>query len=311
VQPTIVVLDEVELGDEHSRRLSSLGKVVTYVSNPADDEETVARASDADILVVGWTTLSAAVLARLPRLKMISVWATGYDYVDVRAARQRGVVTTNVPAYAGRAVAELTVGLMISLARHIVPADRHVRGGEYMWRRFGGVELRGRTVGLVGLGDIGAEMARLAGCLGMRVVAHTRNPNPGRAAELGCTYMSLDTVLGQSDFVSLHIPLSVATEAIIGSAQLAMMKRHAYLINTARAGLVDQPALAEALRTGTIAGAALDDIRFPDDALASLPNVILTPHIGFFTGEALDRLGAICIDNVAAYLAGSPVNVVG
>jgi lactate dehydrogenase-like 2-hydroxyacid dehydrogenase len=123
-----VILDEVELSDEQYRRLESLGTVATFDSNPADDEETVARAQDADVLVLGWTTLRAGVLTRLGRLKMISIWATGYDYVDVRAARERGVVTTNVPAYAGHAVAELTIGLLISLARQIVPADRHVRG---------------------------------------------------------------------------------------------------------------------------------------------------------------------------------------
>lgn len=310
MQPTIVVLDEVALSGEHHRRLRSLGNVEVYDDNSADDDETVARASNADVLVLGWTSLHAGVLARLPRLKMVSVWATGYDYVDVRAARERGVVTTNVPAYAGRAVAELTIGLMIALARRILPADRHVRGGEYGWKVFEGIELGGRTLGLVGLGDIGAEVARLAQCLGMRVVAHARNPSPERDARLGCTSMPLHALLVESDFVSLHLPLGAATEGLIGAAQLARMKRGAYLINTARAGLVDQAALAEALMTGRIAGAALDDIHHPDRALASLTNVILTPHIGFFTAEALARKGSICVDNVAAYLAGSPVNVV-
>jgi D-3-phosphoglycerate dehydrogenase len=305
-----VILDEVELGDEQHRRLESLGIVATHHGNPADDEETVARASDADVLVVGWTSLRAGVLARLSRLKMISIWATGHDYVDVRAARELGVVTTNVPAYAGHAVAELTIGLCISLVRHVIPADRHVRGGEYAWKNFGGLELRGNTLGLVGLGDIGAEVARIAQCLGMSVVAYTRNPSPERAAKLGCTFMSLDALFSHSDLVSLHIPLTITTDGIIGPAQLARMKRHAYLINTARARLIDQAALVEALTTGRIAGAALDDIHFPDHELASLPNVILTPHIGFFTKEALARKGAICVDNVAAYLAGSPVNVV-
>jgi D-3-phosphoglycerate dehydrogenase len=310
VQPAIVILDEVELSDEQYRRLESLGTVATFDSNPADDEETVARAQDADVLVLGWTTLRAGVLTRLGRLKMISIWATGYDYVDVRAARERGVVTTNVPAYAGHAVAELTIGLLISLARQIVPADRHVRGGEYTWKGFGGSEVRGKTLGLVGLGDIGAEVASLAQCLGMRVVACTRNPSPERAAKLRCTFMSLDALIGQSDFISLHLPLSITTDGIIGAAQLARMKPNAYLINTARARLIDQAALVEAVKAGRIAGAALDDMRFPDDQLVSLPNIIVTPHIGFFTKEALARKGTICVDNVAAYLAGSPVNVV-
>jgi phosphoglycerate dehydrogenase-like enzyme len=310
MQPTIVVLDEVALSDEHHRRLRSLGTVIVHDDNPVDDDETVARASDADVLVLGWTSLHAGVLARLHRLKMISVWATGYDCVDVAAARERGVVTAHVPAYAGRAVAELTVGLMLALARRILPADRHVRGGGYAWKPFGGVELRGRTLGLVGVGDIGAEVARIAQCLGMRVVAHTRNPSPERDARIGCTSMPLDAVLTQSDFVSLHLPLGAATEGLIGPAQLAQMKRDAYLVNTARAGLVDQVALAKALVTGRIAGAALDDIHRPDSALASLPNVILTPHIGFLTEEALAHKGSICVENVAAYLAGSPVNVV-
>ena len=311
MKPNIVILDEVELSDAQQDRLRSLGAVTSYQTNPADEEEVLVRAVDAEILLLGWTGLNAALLARLTRLRMISVWATGYDYVDTQAARRQGVTTCNIPAYAGTAVAELTIGLMLGLARQLVPADRHVRGGDYSWRGFRGSELSGKTLGLVGLGDIGGAVAGIARALGMTVLAHVRNPTPERAAQLGCEFVPLDVVLRRSDVLSLHLPLTSQTRGLIGAAQLAAMKPSAHLINTARAQLVDQAALVAALTEGTIAGAALDDITLPATELAALPNVILTPHIGFFTEEALLRKGDVCVDNVAAYLAGSPVNVVG
>jgi phosphoglycerate dehydrogenase-like enzyme len=309
-KPAIVILDEVELTDDQHERLRSVGSVTAYHANPVDREETLARARDADILVVGWTSLDASLLAQLPRLRMISVWATGYDYIDVAVAREQGVVTCNTPAYAGRAVAELTIGLIVGLVRQIVRADHSVRDGKYSWQGFRGTEFPGLTLGLVGLGDIGGTVATIGSCLGMSILAHVRDPEASRATFAGCEFTSLEELLRRSDVVSLHLPLNSATERLIGSVELAAMKSSAYLVNTARAGLVDQQALTDALRAGRIAGAGLDDIFAPDDSLAELPNVILTPHIGFFTEQALGRKGDICVGNVTAYLSGAPVNVV-
>lgn len=306
----IVILDEVDLSDEHRKRLDSLGEVTGYSEGPRDVEEVVARSADADVVILGWTALDDEVFRRLPRLRMISVWATGYDYVDVGAAARHGVTITNVPAYAGRAVAELTIGLLLALTRHVVPADRSIRAGEYTWRGFEGIELAGRTLGLVGIGDIGSEVARMARAFGMRVLACARTMSGQRAGDLGVEFRPLDALLAESDVVSLHTPLSSATKGLIGRREIKAMRAGSYLINTARAGLIDQSALADALRDGHLAGAALDDIHHPDDRLTTAPRVLLTPHIGFNTTEALRRKGDTCVENVAAFLDGAPVNVV-
>ncbi|MCK9900614.1 hypothetical protein CC117_20870 [Parafrankia colletiae] len=306
----IVVLDEVELSETQHDRLAALGSVETYRDNPADAKEAVRRLADADIAVLGWTSLGAAELGALPRLRMISVWATGYDYVDTAFAREHGVLVTNVPSYAGRAVAELTTGFLISLTRQIVTADRSVRSGAFDWHPFRGSELVGKTLGLVGVGDIGGEVAGLAKALGLRVVAHALNPSAERAAALGVEFVPLQTLLATSDIVSLHVPLTDRTRNLIGRNEIALMKPTGYLINTSRAAVVDQVALTDALAARVIAGAALDDSEFPDARLAALPTVILTPHIGFYTDQAISRKGDVCVANIAAYLAGTPANVV-
>jgi len=306
----IVILDEVELSDDQLRRLEGLGQVVRHTSNPASDREVVRRLDSAEVAILGWTALGRRILSQLPGLRLIAVWATGYDYVDVAAANDQGIVVTNVPAYAGRAVAELTIGLVLALARHIVPADRSVRDGFFSWRSFEGTELAGKVLGVVGVGDIGREVARLGACLGMEVLGHARRVSAERATQLGVELLPLHELLQRSDVVSLHVPLTTETHHLLGREELVTMRPGAFLVNTARAGVVDESALVEALRTGRLGGAALDDHDHPAPALAALPNVLLTPHIGFCTAEALVRKGDVCVGNVAAFLAGKPRNVV-
>ncbi|MCK9922393.1 hypothetical protein MXD61_10975 [Frankia sp. AgPm24] len=306
----IVVLDEVELSDRQYRRLASLGSVDVQHDSPVDGGEAVRRLAQADIAVVGWTQLGAAELAQLPRLRLISVWATGFDYVDTTFARERAITVTNVPSYAERAVAELTIGLLLTLARKIVPADLSVRRGSYEWRGFQGFELPGKTLGLIGVGSIGREVSRLAKAFDVRVLAHSPNLTPARAATLGVDCVSLHELLSSSDVVSLHVPLTAGTRQLIGRDEIALMRPTGFIINTSRAAVTDQSALVDALAQGRIAGAALDDIDFPDERLTRLPNVVLTPHIGFYTDRAITRKGDVCISNIAAYLAGTPDNVV-
>jgi phosphoglycerate dehydrogenase-like enzyme len=228
----------------------------------------------------------------------------------VAAADDHGITVTNVPAYAGRAVAELTIGLVLALARRIVPADRSVRDGRFSWQGFQGTELAGKVLGVVGVGDVGREVARLGACLGMQVLGHARTASAARATRLGVELVPLHELLHRSDVVSLHVPLTAETHHLLGPEELATMRPGAFLVNTARAGVVDQSALVDALRAGGLGGAALDDHQHPDPALAALPNVLLTPHIGFYTAEALVRKGDVCVGNVAAFLAGQPRNVV-
>lgn len=308
--PRIVILDEVELSEDQLRRLERLGRLVRHTSNPAGESQIVQRLDRAEVAILGWTALGRWILSQLPELRLIAVWATGYDYVDVAAANDQGIVVTNVPAYAGRAVAELTIGLVLALARHIVPADRSVREGLFSWHGFQGTELAGKVLGIVGMGDIGREVARLGASLGMEVLGHARIVSAERAAQLGVELLPLPELLHRSNVVSLHVPLTAETHHLLGQEELATMHPGAFLINTARAGVVNQAALVEALRTGRLGGAALDDHEHPAPALAALPNVLLTPHIGFYTAEALVRKGDVCVGNVAAFLAGTPQNVV-
>ncbi len=327
----IVILDEVELSGRHLGRLGALGEVTRCFDGPHDAEEVVARSADADIVVLGWTTLDGEVFRHLPRLRMISVCATGYDYVDVDAAARHGVTVANVPAHAGLGAAERTISLLFALAHGVESTG----DGEYPWRGLDGGDLAGQTLGLVGMGDVGTEIARIATTFGMRVLAcapaipagHTNRqvggqtnrqmggPNDGRmagqmdrqaggwedgeAGELGVEFRPLDALLAESDVVSLHVPLSTATKGLVGGRELGLMRAGAYLVNGAASGLIDQPALADALWSGRLAGAALDDIDFPDDRLTTAPGILLT-----------SRKADTCVDNVAAFLRGEPANVV-
>lgn len=306
----IVVLDDCDLDDGHLTRLRAVGEVEIHRGTPRDEEEAERRLKGAHVAVLGWTHLSGELLGRLPDLKLVSVWATGYDYVDTSAAGRLGVTVTNVPAYAGTAVSELALGLMLALCRKIPHATRRVRGGDLTWRGLQGVELSGRTLGVVGVGDIGGQVARCGRALGMRVLAHARTPSATRAEELGVVFRSLPELLAASDIVSLHVPLTTGTTGMIGADELAAMKAGSFLVNTARAGLVDQDALLDALLHGPLAGAALDDLDPARDDIAGLDNVVATPHIGFFTDAALGRKGDVCVSNVEAFLTGRPQNVV-
>jgi len=311
----IVVLDDFELGSENLGRLAAHGEVSVYEGLPADDDELVARADGAEVALCCWTRVGSAALERLPRLRMISLAATGTDTVDVGAAARRGVVVCRVPAYATNAVAELTLGLMLAVARKIATADRSFRETRAEdWRPFVGRELYGGTLGVVGTGLIGRRVARLGHCLGMRILAYDVCRSDELVEELDATYVPLNRLFAHSDVVTLHAPLTAETEHMVDAPLLARMPRHAILINAARAGLVQQADLYEALRSGSIAGAGLDvlDMDCPSAAgILALDNVVVTPHIGFNTGEASATLAAICTDNAVRFLEGRPRNVAG
>ncbi|MEU9354532.1 NAD(P)-dependent oxidoreductase [Streptomyces griseoloalbus] len=306
----IVLLDDCDLTDAHIARLRKCGEVDVHSTPPADAEEIKRRLSGADVAVLGWTPLDDALLRQLPDLRMISVWATGYDYVDVRAADRLGITVTNVPAYAGSAVSELALGLMLALCRNIARGNRRVRAGALSWQGLHGTELSGRTLGIIGIGDIGSRLATIGAALGMRVLAFSRSMSEERAEKVGVEFRPMADVLRESDVVSLHLPLTPDTERIMGEKEIAMMKPGAFLINTARAALVDQDALYEALSSGRLAGAGLDDLDPDRRDIIALDNVVATPHIGFCTDTALARKGDICVGNVEAYVNGRAENVV-
>jgi D-3-phosphoglycerate dehydrogenase len=261
-----------------------------------------------DALVVrSGTKVTAEVLAAGTRLRVVGRAGTGVDNIDVDAATERGIVVVNAPASNSVAVAELTIGFILALARHLPQAHISLQSGTWERSAFMGSEVRGKTLGLIGLGRIGGEVARRARGLEMSVLAYDPVVSTERAAQLGVTPVSLDELLERSDYVSLHVPLTDASRYLINAERLARMKPTAYLINAARGGLVDEQALAAALERRQIAGAALDVFeREPPTGspLLGHPRVITVPHLGASTAEAQTLTGVDVAEGVLTALAG-------
>jgi glycerate dehydrogenase len=314
----IVVLDGYTLnpGDNPWTAMESLGHLVVYDRTPAD--AIVARAAPADIVLTNKTRLTADTLARLPQLRFIAVLATGYDVVDVRAARARGIPVANVPEYGTESVAQHVFALLLELCRHVGLHDAAVKGGEWaraadfcFWRT-SLVELAGLAMGVVGFGRIGQRVAAIARGLGMRVLATTgsRRTTP----EYPLTWVDIPELFAQSDVVTLHCPLSHQNAQFVNTTLLHCMRPTAFFINTARGGLVNEPDLAAALNAGVLAGAGLDVVSVepirPDNPLLAARNCIITPHIAWASLAARRRLMEASVKNVEAFLAGRPVNLV-
>lgn len=315
----IVVLDGRTLnpGDNPWDPVGRLGELTVY--DRTDEGDIAARAADAEILLTNKTPLSRRTLAELGQLRMISVLATGYDVVDVAAARQRGVTVCNVPEYATDSVAQHTFALLLALCHHVGDHDQAVRSGQ--WAREGSfcfwnsplVELAGMSMGIVGFGRIGRRVGCLARALGMDVLVY--DTRPGETPQWpGFAWVSLETLFERADVVSLHCPQTADNVGMVGRELLARMKPSAFLINTARGALVDEAAVAEALNAGRLAGAGLDVVSAepirPDNPLLSARNCVLTPHIAWATLAARRRLMRATGENIAGFLSGQPVNVV-
>lgn len=309
----IVVLDEFGMSAENVGRLEGCGDVRVFSGMATETDEVVRRASGAQVVVSGWASFDEQVLSRLPDLQLLSIGSTGLDTVDVPAATERGVAVCHVPSYATNAVAELAVGLMFAVLRKIPAADRDVKArGHLDWQAFGGSELRGKTLGVVGTGVIGRRVAHLAHCLGMDLIGCDLKPTQ-EMLDLGMTYASLPDVFAQSDVITLHVPSSAGAAPLVDAGLLALVRPQAVLINTARAQLIRQADLYEALCAGTIAGAGLDMVDLDDESgrdLLTLDSVVCTPHIGFNTPEAARKLTAIATENVVRFLDGAAENVV-
>ncbi|MHB1004761.1 MAG: 2-hydroxyacid dehydrogenase [Chloroflexota bacterium] len=294
--------------------LRAVGRVDVFGTRAADRDDLLLRlaGAEATINVRAYTVFDAALLDALPDLRLISILGTGTDNVDLASAAERGVVVTNTPGASTYSVAETAFALMLASARHLALADRKLRAGEWHHRK--GVELHGKVLGVVGLGLIGQAMAQMGAGFGMRVLAWSYNNDPARARACGAEAVDLGTLLREADVVSLHLRASPQANGIIGRRELALMKPTAILVNTARGSLVDEAALAEALRGGRLFAAGLDAYQkepLPDDSpLRGLDNVVLSPHAGWVTYEASRRLVQMPVDNILAYLAGAPRHVV-
>ncbi|HKE02651.1 MAG TPA: NAD(P)-dependent oxidoreductase, partial [Blastocatellia bacterium] len=280
-------------GSPAERRLRTLGDLTVYIERGAEQEtELVRRIGAADIVVSlrAYTRFSESALTACPSVQMISIWGTGTDNVDLAACGRRGITVAHTPGVNAHAVAEHTLALMLAVTRRIPSLDRDVRSGQWPLGLL--VQLEGKTLGIVGLGAIGRRVAALAAPFGVRLLAATWGLDAGRAAAAGARHVPIETLLQESDIVSLHLRLSTETEAVINRERLAMLKPGAFLVNTARGRLVDRETLADALRDGRLDGAALDVFHeepiAASDPLLTLPNVILTPHNAGMTQEVID-----------------------
>ena len=257
------------------------------------------------------TRVSAEVLDRAPRLRVIANVGVGYDNIDVAACTHRGIVVTNTPDVVTEATADLAFALLMAVARRVVEGDRYVRQGQWrhwQWGLLWGTDLHGKTLGLYGFGRIGQAVARRARGFSLRIVYHsTERATEALELELGAQFVDRETMLRQADFLSLHVPLTPATHHLIGARELAMMKPTAFLINTARGSVVDEAALVEALRSKRIAGAGLDVFEHEPNihpALLTHPNVVLTPHVGTATSETRLAMALLAAENLLAALEG-------
>jgi glycerate dehydrogenase len=310
----ITILDShtTNPGDLSWEPLERLGDCVVHDRTaPAD---IVARAVGADVLLTNKTPLSRETIAALPNLKCIGVLATGYNVVDIAAARERGIPVCNVPEYGTPNVAQATFALLLELTNRVghhadlVRAGRWTACPDFCFWEGELVELAGLTLGIVGYGRIGRAVATIGRAFGMRILAWRRNHGGGPEC------VDLDTLLRESDVVSLHCPLTTQTERLVNAAALATMKPTAFLVNTARGGLVDEAALAAALDAGRLAGAGLDvlSVEPPPAAnpLLTARNCIITPHVAWATQQARQRLIAVTAENLRAFAAGTPRHVV-
>ena len=301
-------------GSPHLGRLEQFGEVVVYTDRPADQEEKLRRAQNADVIINSRSAVKwpGDVLRALPRLRMITTCSIGTDAIDITTATQLGIVVSNQPGRTAGIVAEHIFGLMFAAAKRAAFQTAELKAGR--WTRMDNVYLQGKTLGIVGAGNVGAEVARLANAIGMRVIAWTFHPSPDRARNLGVEFVELDTLLRQSDVVSLHVSLTEDSRGMIGARELGLMKEGTMLVNGGRAALVDTNALVAALDSGRLGGAAIDVFDLepvePDDPLLSCSQAVLTPHVADQTPEGMELLNSGAVDNVIAFLEGRPQNVV-
>ena len=302
-------------GDLDWQNLQSLGSCAIF--DRTQPAELLPRAADADILLTNKMELTAGTIQNLPRLKYIGVLATGTNVVDLAAARARGIPVTNVPTYGTKSVAQMTFALLLELAQHAGHHAQSVREGrwtrslEWCYWDFPLLELDGLTLGIVGFGRIGRAVGELGAAFGMKVLACDPTEGP---APPGVRFLDLETLFRESDVVSLHCPLTPQTANLVDARRLSLMKPTAFLLNTSRGPLVDEPALADALNSSLLAGAALDVLSTEppraDNPLLTARNCLITPHLAWATRAARSRLLKIAVDNVRSFLRGQAQNVV-
>ncbi len=315
----IVVLDGFTLnpGDLSWEGMASLGTFECY--DRTSKEELIDRAKDAEILITNKTPINRTTLSQLPKLRYIGVLATGYNIVDSVAAKEFGVIVTNVPTYGTKSVAQFVFAHLLEICHHVAEHSQSVKAGK--WNRTEDfcywdrplIELDGKVMGIIGTGRIGVETAKIASAFGMKVIAYA--PRPKLTPNEGLfEYVTLETLLMTSDVISLHCPLTDETRGLLNDAAFEIMKTGAIVINTSRGPLIDEDALARALKSGKVYAAGLDVMTYEPpkgpSPLFEIENCQITPHIAWAPKEARQRLLNTAIQNVRAFIEGDPINVV-
>jgi len=315
----IVVLDGHTLnpGDLDWTKLEQLGELTVYDRTSAD--KIVDRARDATIVLTNKTPITAEVITQLPSLKYIGVLATGYNVVDVDAAKQKGILVTNVPGYGAASVAQLSFALILELCHHVqrhsdgVMEGKWARSADWSYWDYPLTELAGKSIGIIGFGNIGQKVADIATSFGMNILAQSRTQT-NQSHRKNFRWVSIDELLQQSDVISIHCPLTEDTKGMFNTNTLKKMKPTAFLINTSRGPIVVDKDLADALNNNVIAGAGIDVLSVepppPDNPLFKAKNILITPHLAWATKEARKRLMNGVAENVVAFLSGKPINVV-
>lgn len=315
-RPTIVIPGDEPIqirGSPHLRRLAPFGEVIVYPDRPAEEEK-IERVRDAEVIINsrGAVTWRGDDLRSLEKLRLIVVCAIGTDSIDLQAASEMGVAVSNQPGRTAGVVAEHIFGLMFAVTKRAAFQTIELKSGR--WTRRENVYLQGKTLGVIGTGNIGSELARLANAIGMEVIAWTFHPSDRRARRLGVRYVEFDELLSTADVVSLNVALTEQTSGMIGEREMGLMKPGALLVNGGRGALVETEALVRALHSGHLGGAGLDvydtEPLPADDPILSCEQVVLTPHMADQTPEGMELLNQGAVDNVIAFLEGRPRNIV-
>lgn len=315
----IIVLDGYTLnpGDLTWEGLEKIGELTVYDRTPAD--QIILRAGDAEIIFTNKTPLTRATFEKLPNLKFVGVLATGYNVVDVEAAKEKGIIVTNIPTYGTSAVAQFTFALLLEMCHHVWDHSQEVKKGawtncpDFCFWNYPLMELAGKTMGIIGFGRIGQATAKIAQAFGMKVLAFANHKDSKLESDT-LKYAELDELLANSDVISLHCPLNDSTNGLINKSTIEKMKDGVKIINTSRGPLIVEEDLAEALNSGKVSGAAVDVVSTEpakmDNPLLTAKNCIVTPHIAWAPKESRERLMNIAVDNLKQFLMGKPVNVV-
>jgi len=321
----LVSIDSPYIREQFLKKVADLPEITDfkiYQDNPESVDDLVERVGDAEMMTLDiFQQITKKILEKTPRLQAIFTQAVGYNNIDIEFAKSKGIKVYNCPGYNSNAVAEFVFALITALSRLVPAAQAHVRAGGWMYRYFEGRELRGRTIGIVGSGNVARKVVSIARGYSMNVLVNTEHPSPQKASIMGLSrFSTLKEILKKSDFVVLCVPLTHETKHLIGKKELAIMRKDAILVNVARQTVVDEEALADALLGGQIGGAVLDVIikepfyskeySMKIQEMINLPNVIVTPHIAHATDESSLVLGDMFVHNIKNFLKGDSTNCV-